>query len=428
VGAALYFETMNSITLRLVIVLAALSISGLIIMQVLLLQKAFRQEEKSFSHNVLLSLKSVATQLIRLDQPGAVVADPVEQLADNYYVVMVNDAVDAGLLESLLQKEFTQRNIAVNFEYGIYNCQTNRMVFGNSVSTNTALQSSLPQGLPTYDQDNYYFGVYFPSKRANLAAQMHFWVFSSGFVLLLVLFFAFAIYYILRQRRLSQLQKQFVNNMTHEFKTPIATIALSAQALAGYEQAPKPGRVTKYAGIIGQEAGRLQQHIEQVLQVALLDNQRLPLKKEQVQVHQLLQQVVSQCQEQHPKLTVQWQLQAAQHTLHADPLHLAGVFANLLDNAAKYAGPEATVHIKTFNHKKQWGISLCDDGPGIENAHLKKVFSRFYRVPTGNLHNVKGFGLGLHFVKQLVQAHGGHISISSTPGKGSCIKILLPYA
>jgi two-component system, OmpR family, phosphate regulon sensor histidine kinase PhoR len=325
----------------------------------------------------------------------------------------------------LLQTEFEKRNITADFEYGVYDCAEKCMVGGNNSSPRKISKQVNFSELPAWKNDGYYFGVQFPLMEANLLSQMGIWGFSSIVLLIVIFFFVYTLFVILKQKRLSEIQKDFINNMTHEFKTPLSTITISTSVLKDPGIIQTPERLLNYATIIENESQRLQQQVERVLQMARLETEDLGLKKENHDLHKLLSEAAAN-NSIASKTTINLELEAKQATLLCDKLHIMNVIFNLLDNAIKYNLNKPVLNIRTYNTPGQIILEFRDNGIGINPEDQKKIFYRFYRVPTGNVHDVKGFGLGLSYVKLIVEAHKGKISISSEPGKGSCFTITLP--
>jgi two-component system phosphate regulon sensor histidine kinase PhoR len=216
--------------------------------------------------------------------------------------------------------------------------------------------------------------------------------------------------------------------MTHEFKTPIATIAVSTEVLKDPNIIHQPERLKNYAVIIEKENVRLKQQVERVLQMARLDKEDIGLKKEPVDVHQLIQDSIRHhAMALHErKGVINSELTATQFQIEADKFHLTGVFNNLIDNAIKYCKEIPQITIRTFNRGKGCVVEVLDNGIGISQENKKRVFQKFYRVPTGNVHDVKGFGLGLSYAKKIVETHGGEISLQSELGKGCSFQIYIP--
>jgi two-component system phosphate regulon sensor histidine kinase PhoR len=284
--------------------------------------------------------------------------------------------------------------------------------------------------LPPWSNQAYYFGVQFPNRAGHLANQMGIWSFSSIVLLLVILFFAYALFVILKQKRLSEIQKDFVNNMTHEFKTPIATISVSAEVLKDPKIIEHPDRLYNYATIIEKENSRLKFQVERVLQMVRLDKEDIGLKKDRIDFHQLIHDSISNATVpiREAGAKVQSVLDASSFELTADRLHLTNVFNNLLDNAIKYCHSVPHILIRTYNQAEGIVMEVIDNGVGIAESNQKKVFEQFYRVPTGNLHDVRGFGLGLSYVRTVVEAHRGRVSVQSMLGQGSTFKVWLPLS
>jgi two-component system, OmpR family, phosphate regulon sensor histidine kinase PhoR len=417
-------------TLRIVIILAGLSIVGIGIIQVYWVRRAFDLRENQFNRDVNSALSSVATQIFQIHKTPSPFNNPVDQVSTNYFIVNINSPVENKLLEFLLVTEFEKRNITADFEYGVYDCIDNCMAGGKLVShlkKTVALQGSLTQ-LPAMQNDVYYFGVLFPQLEANLISQMGIWSFSSAVLLIVIAFFVYTLFVILKQRRLSEIQKDFINNMTHEFKTPISTIALSTGVLKDPAIIHSPERLLSYATIIEVENQRLKQQVERVLQMASLDKEDIGLKKEIIDLHEIIREAASNMSLtlQESKGTINLDLEATRSKVSVDKLHFTNVFFNLLDNAIKYTNRAPEISIHTFSAGDKLHIEIRDNGLGISRENLKKIFHRFYRIPTGNVHNIKGFGLGLNYVKLIVESHGGKIDATSTPEKGSVFTITLP--
>lgn len=403
-------------------------IVGITITQLYWLRRAFDLKEAEFERTVTAALFNVANQIVDINNTPSPAMNPVKQVSTNYFIVMVNGDVKASLLEFLLRSEFEKRNIRVDFEYGIYDCMNERMKYGDYVSFRPSKEKVTSRRLPEWDDYAYYFGVQFPNREAHILNQMGIWSFSSIVLLIVIIFFAYTIFVIMKQKRLSEIQKDFINNMTHEFKTPISTIAVSTEVLKDPDIVRHPERLLNYATIIEKENVRLKQQVERVLQVAKLERDDIGLKKEKVDVHEVINDAIKNTtmalQERNGSVTCD--LKAARHHVNADRLHLTNVLYNLIDNAIKYCSHEPHVVIETRDDGKYMGIAVRDNGIGIAPEHLKRIFEKFYRVPTGNVHDVKGFGIGLNYVKTLIEAHKGIIKVESEPGKGSTFRIMLP--
>ncbi len=425
-----YLYLVKTSTIRFIVVLATLSIVGISITQVYWVKRAFDLKEDEFKRNVNTALLNVAQQIYSFADHGpAPTHNPVKQLSTNYFVVMVNSQIDASLLEFMLRTEFDKRKIQADFEYGIYDCANEKMMYGNYVQVNDGKsKTEISKNLPKWNTQGYYFGVQFPNREAQIINQMGIWSFSSVVLLVVIVFFAYTLFVILKQKRLSEIQKDFINNMTHEFKTPIATIALSTEVLKSPDILRQPERLLSYTTIIENENKRLKQHVERVLQMAKLDKESIELKKEAVNLHEVVQEVTNGMATsiQEKKIEVDLDLQAVEPVIQADKLHATNVVYNLLDNAIKYSAENPKIWISVKQAEKHLVLEVKDNGIGVKEDDQKKIFDKFFRVPTGNVHNVKGFGLGLNYVRQIVDAHRGKITVKSHLGEGCTFRIYFP--
>lgn len=268
------------------------------------------------------------------------------------------------------------------------------------------------------DQQTYFF--------RNIARQL-----AMSLLALLLLGFSFymLVSLLFRQKRLSELKTDFINNMTHELKTPIATINLASEALFDQWLNQDSTTIQRYNQIIYDENQRLKNHVERILNIALLEKSGFSLQQQQLDIHQLLNKVIEQSElriKQHGAV-VNLKLEATQVRIAADEMHLINVFTNLIDNALKYTKQKPVIEIKTSSTRIGISIAVTDNGIGMSVSQQKKVFDKFYRVPTGDVHDVKGFGLGLAYVKTIIELHGGNIQLTSETGKGSTFIIYLPF-
>jgi len=414
--------------IRFVVLLGAFAIIGIISIQVYFLQNMWNIKEKQFVQSVMIGLRDVAEQMSKYNQTALPHVYPIRQLSSNYFVVDINSVIDANILEFYLKAEFDKLNLQTDFEYAIYNCQTDKMEYGNYLTkSGTAKPNVLTANLPKYDQYTYYFGVNFPSLRNNIIGDMTIWFFFMALLLVAIIFFVYAIFVILHQKRLSEMQKDFINNMTHEFKTPISSINISADVIMSPDIINDPARLFTYGSVIKQENSRLNQQVDKVLQIARIESHSFHLNRELLDLNALILKVVENCKANSNRLlTVNTDLGDSVDKIEADSLHLTNLFHNLLDNASKYSGKEPVITIKTSCTAKLVVIHFSDNGPGIRPEFQNRVFQKFYRIPTGNLHDVKGFGLGLYYVKTICDYHQWQISLISDQGKGVTFVIEIP--
>jgi len=409
-------------TIFIVILLAIVSLGLIVAGQVYWVRKAYSIQEQQFNDRVVMALTRVVGEILIMNKDSAV-TEPVLQKQANFFVANINETPEPYLLETLLREEFERSNLTEDFEYGIYDCFTDSIVFGGKVDFGNPVtgRAEKIQELINLDPDGHYFGVLFPNKTALILRQLDFWMYSSIIIFFIVLFFSYTILLLLRQKRLSEVKTDFINNMTHELKTPISTIALSTEALSAPDIVQQPDRFNQYVHIIRNENERLRSQVEKVLQIASLSPGRVKLKMERVDLHTIIRKAEGtfrvKIEEIDGAITVD--LEAKNSAILGDQLHVTNMVYNLLDNAVKYSGEHPNVTVRTSNQKGRLWVSITDHGIGISKAHQKMIFDKFYRVPTGNRHDVKGFGLGLFYVKTMMRAHGGRVFVESTPGKGS---------
>jgi len=415
---------MSNRSLRIFLVFSAIVLSSIIVMQGYWLRSAWRLSDSDFERRVSASLRVVNSQINDFYKLENNSTNPVRRVASNYYVVDIPNSIDPVILEEYIKRAFKRNDIKADFEYGIYDCSVNHIHYGGYVCySDKCNDQTVHYKFPSVDDNSYYFGVYFPS--VSLASNtMNTWLLSSGAILLLILIFCCAVVIVLRQKRLSEIQKDFVNNITHEFKTPVSTIGLSAEALQNPAIYSSPDRMKQYTDIIRQESERLQQHTERILQAGLM-SERDKLEVKPLAVNETIRHLIRNIG---PMLAqkgavINLHLSEAEPVLLTDEFHFSNVIYNLVDNALKYCDENPVIEITTIADAHHITISVQDNGLGIKKEEQKNIFKRFYRVPTGNVHNVRGFGLGLYYVKTILKRLKGDIKVLSGPGAGSNFSI-----
>lgn len=248
------------------------------------------------------------------------------------------------------------------------------------------------------------------------------------FTLIIISAFFLTVGTLLRQKKLSEIKSDFINNMTHEFKTPLATISLAIDALRTEKVKQDPAKSAYFSGIIKEENNRMNKHVETILQAAITDRQELQFTKKELNVNEIITQTVGKFRLQlnEKGAVVNVHLQAAKDTIIGDDVHFSNMISNLVDNAVKYSNGPLILNVSSSNRGKYIVVKVEDNGIGMSKETVKRIFEKFYRAHTGNLHNVKGFGLGLSYVKSVVEAHNGRIKAESVPGKGSSFILELP--
>ena len=366
----------------------------------------------------------------RVKSKKAFLGDIVKSLIEVDLNQPIEERIDPRVIDSLLSISLANHGVYIPFEMGVFD-QSKQMVFGKLEFEEQLKESVLSAKLFPNDviQFPFYVHVHYP----NLDG----YIFKNIWLLLAVsLIFILAIigliYYILRtivqQKKNSEIKNDFINNMTHELKTPISTVSLACEALADPELGNIESVKNRYIGIINAENKRLGLLVEEVLQSAVLDKGDFKLKREELDMHVVINDVIDKFSIQVKERSgeIKPRLEASKSLVEADRNHLTNVIYNLLDNAVKYSKDSPVIEITTKNDANFITIGVKDSGIGISPENLKKVFDKLYRVPTGNVHNVKGFGLGLSYVKIICERHGGRVYVDSELGEGSTFYIELP--
>ena len=345
----------------------------------------------------------------------------------------MKERVNQEVLDSLLKLELLNRGIKAKFQYGVFDYNGNELIVDSVSNINKIRQSGFYAQLFPNDAMTtpHFLSVFFPHKKGYLLKTM--WLMLSTSVLLLIIIvwaFTFTIQTIFKQKKLSEVKNDFISNMTHELKTPISTISLACEALSDKDMANNDEIRGNYVGMISQENKRLGLLVESVLKSATWDKEDLKLKKEDFDLHKVINEVADNIliQVESKFGSLHKKLSAANSRISADQVHITNLIYNLLDNANKYSPQTPEITIGTENFKDGVLLTVADKGEGIKRENLNKIFEKFYRVPTGNVHNVKGFGLGLNYVKAIIERHGGEITAFSVYGKGTNFNIYIPFS
>jgi two-component system phosphate regulon sensor histidine kinase PhoR len=345
---------------------------------------------------------------------------------------VINERVKPQTLDSLLKSVLYNYGIDADYSYELVESD-------NTLFKRISLENKLE------NSQKIFFGKLFPSDLVpnhtylvlrfdgkqpffykNIVKQLALSLVAIG---LLGFSFFMLVSLLFRQKRLSELKTDFINNMTHELKTPIATISLASEALINFQNFENLDSIKRYNKIIHEENDRLKSHVERILNIALLEKSGFSINHEQLDLHKLLEKVIEQSQLRITRQDahISFVKEAQRSLVVADGMHLINVFTNLIDNALKYTRQKPFISIKTSNTKIGISIFVTDNGIGMNQSQLKRIFEKFYRVPTGDVHDVKGFGLGLSYVKTIIELHGGYIKVTSELGKGSTFEIYLPF-
>lgn len=427
------FTTMQNAQLIRVLILGVLAIFGIISVQSYWVTSSWNINEQEFDEKVNYILYYTACSLADFNGAELPKKDIIKRRTSNYYIVNIDSEINPVVLESFLQEEMEAWTLNVDFEYAIYDCTSNEMVYGNYCQYELRGKPS-PQTTPELPKSNtltsnYYFGVRFPTRSNYLLSKMQLSIFFSLILLLTILFFAYSMYVLLRQNRIAQRQKEFINNMTHEFKTPLSTVKIAADVFLKHPRIQEEPRLSTYAQIIKDQNQRLNEQVERVLLLAKFEKDNFLLKKEPIPLPAFLQDIVEKQRVRLEDLggQISLDLPEQQLTIEADPFHLSNILNNLIDNSIKYSRDKPEINLQLREENKRLRLSIRDKGIGIPKEFQNLIFEKFYRVPTGNIHNVRGFGIGLYYVKRICRAHRWDIKLISEVNQYTRFEIEIPY-
>lgn len=446
---------MNRSTINAVVIIGVLSILSILVIQIFWINQTIDTQKKAiqiqdrqdslnlkqFEEQVRVALRNVVEEISTHHADSSDLYGAVKQQRSNYFLVDVNEDLHPYYVEQLLKRNFYDHGISSNFQYGIYDCYNDSIVYGNIIRySRDSLYNPISDTLTgitspglAWKKDGHYFTVFFP----DISAQPHEessskqespWIYLMIIVGLILAFFAFTVSIIIRQKRLSEVKTDFINNMTHELKTPISTIGLSSEMLLREDFSNDAERLKRYAGLIYKENKRLEHQVERVLNIAKLNKNELSLKKTPLHLHELIEEAADSFRFNQLQSggEIRLNLEADPDDISGDQVHITNVIFNLIDNAVKYSKDKLEVSVSSINDKRGVLLTFSDKGIGIRKEDLKLIFDKFYRVSTGNVHDVKGFGLGLYYVKLVVDAHGGTIHVKSQPSEGTTFTLWLP--
>ena len=432
--------------------------------------KRTRAKKPILTSTITLPAPAVSNMASNRPGSGTSVSDQSEMIKDIFRGVLMADRplterVNRFMLDTLLRQALNERGINILFDYAVRSQQQGDLLFTSTgltpnnmpVAKRAAVQQQFEKSsykaalFPNnmLETGNYIY-LFFPDQRAFILSRMTATLAGSAILILVIMgCFYVAITTILRQKKLADIKNDFINNMTHEFKTPISTISLAVDMareqlttsaipmMAGAggepESAGVADRLSRYVSIIRDENRRLGSHVEKVLQMALLDKGEVKLSLVPVNVHDVIEKVLNtmslSIEQRQGELDIDFD--ASQEVVLADEVHLTNMLYNLIDNAIKYSPDHVAIRIRTGNTVLPSGkpavtVAVADQGLGITKEQIGRIFETFYRVPTGNRHDVKGFGLGLSYVKKMAEEHQGQITVVSTPGQGSEFLLTIP--
>lgn len=424
------FTKLHSI---LIIGLVLLSLLGLSVIQFSWLQGAKVIQEEKIQEQLTMVMEKFK---ISFDDSQMVIDQQFEgnkSYGDNSYKTNFTTAIKS-LMDSILSAE----NFKMDFEFGLTTCKSDDY----SYFSNPLLEAEIKKGSEiklgdcsflsnSGTKDHLHFFAIFPQKEQLIFREMSLAIGSSIlFMLLLAGAFCYTLFTIFQQKKLSEMKNDFINNLSHEFKTPIASISLAAKTLQRLAPVRESNKALNYIHLIDQEGKRLENHIDKVLQMATIDSGNFALDKQEVNIHEVIEKVKKSLSLILEKSggEINLRLQALRPNIYADAIHLFNILYNLVDNAIKYNNNKPLIFVDCSETDEGLKISISDNGIGMSREVQQQAFDRFYRRKTGNVHDVKGFGLGLAYVKKMMEAHQGRIELDSQPGRGSTFSLIFPTA
>lgn len=368
------------------------------------------------------------------DEYESLVTDVVRSILGSEVQQPLNERIDPALLDSLLTHELANIGLVGAHPFGVFTATQQAVPLSGDSEDDRAALAGSPYRVRLFRHDmvgqSYFLHVLVPAGESSVLSGVAPMLGITALFLLVILgAFAHTVRTILKQKRIGQIRSDLVNNLTHELKTPISTIGLACEALSDPSLPRTDEQVKRFTNMIRDENKRLGSLVENVLQSAVLEDGQMVIKRVDLDLHNLIRDVVrsSSMQVSRRNGNVEMELNAELHHISGDRIHLTNLLYNLIDNAIKYTEQEPKIRIRTSSNNERVTLSVSDNGIGIPSSEHRKIFDRLYRVPTGNIHNTKGFGLGLSYVKNVVERHNGRIRLESQPGKGSTFHIELPF-
>lgn len=432
----------------IITILILLSLLGLIFFQILWLKSSLESQEQKFHEHLTMAIYDVSQKLseekgnlmplIKKNRP----LFPSEKLQMEFFAPTIMQRFTRDEIKQIIRKVFDKQSLQkVPFEFSIssfsivgeelvsenfYRMQKDT----NNIQKVIALESPSASNSEGISQEEV-LTILIPHAKSYIWQSMTWFITGSVlFTIIIMCAFFFTVRALIKQKKLSEIKSDFINNMTHEFKTPLATISLAVDALKNDKVSGNKEKMDYFTGIIKEENKRMNKQVETILQAALLDKQEVQLNLKALHAHELINSALNNIhlQVEEKKGMLETHLGAAKDLLMVDEVHFTNLVSNLLDNAVKYSKENLKIILSTSSAGNQFKIKIEDNGIGMNKETVSRIFEKFYRAHTGNLHNVKGFGLGLSYVKTMVDAHHGSIKAESTPGKGTIFHLSFPLA
>ncbi|HEU0125010.1 HAMP domain-containing sensor histidine kinase [Flavobacterium sp.] len=414
--------------LNSIILLGLIAIISILVAQLLWTKEAFTIEQKKLSQKAHIALLEVAKKLYEGTNHELPAQNPVQKIANDYYIVNVDNEFEPDILEFYLKTEFKKMNITTDFEYAMYNCQSDEMVYGDYISlSKKKAECKKTVYFPKHKTLVYYFAVRFPNETTYLFSSMRFWFILSTALILILLIYVYSIFKLLQQKKYSELQRDFINNMTHEFKTPLASILIASKYLIEQKPIKEDKKLFTYTDIIINQGNKLNGHIEKILNIAKSDYTPLELKKESILIIPIIEEAIENIKLKYPEASISIETISCEYLLETDSFHFGNLVYNLLDNAVKYCNEKPEIKIKITEESNCLKLEFIDNGIGITPKKISFIFDKFYRVQNEKSNEVNGFGLGLYYVKEICSLQNWKIKAENNQEKGVTITLSIPY-
>lgn len=410
--------------LNIVITLGLVAIIGILIAQLLWTRQAYNLEDRKFNQKVNIALMEVVDKMS--EGKSSFTENPVQIVANDYYVVNINNEFHPAVLEHYLKTEFTRLQINTDYVYALYNCHSDQMIYGKYMTSHQEEPSEKVIQFPKHKNLTYYFSIRFPDKTTYLISSLRFWYLLTFALIIILLVYVYSIYTIIQQKKFSELQRDFINNMTHEFKTPLSSILLATEALNKQEIVQQNSKLHTYTSIIIDQSYKLNNHIEKILNIAKNDSAGLSLKTEKILLLPFIEEIAENMQQKNENLNIDVNIENNAFVI-ADKFHFTNIIYNIVDNSIKYCEIKPNIIISSEKDSKGLYLKFKDNGIGIPAKNIPHIFDKFYRVHTQKSDEINGFGLGLFYVKKIVQQHHWKISVENNKDLGITTTLFFPF-
>ncbi|HEX7871179.1 MAG TPA: HAMP domain-containing sensor histidine kinase [Chryseobacterium sp.] len=410
--------------LNIIISLGLVAIIGILIAQLLWTKQAYNLEDRKFNQKVNIALMEVVDKMT--EGKTSFTENPVQIIANDYYVVNINNEFHPAVLEHYLKTEFTRFQINTDYVYALYNCHSDQMVYGKYMTQHQEEPSEKVIQFPKHKNLVYYFSIRFPDKTTYLISSLRFWYLLTFALIIILLVYVYSIYTIIQQKKFSELQRDFINNMTHEFKTPLSSILLASESLNKQEIVQENPKLQTYTSIIINQSHKLNNHIEKILNIAKNDASGLSLKPQKIILPPFIQEIAENIKQKNENVSIKIDIEE-NLSIFADEFHFTNIIYNLLDNSIKYCATNPEITISSNKDSKGLYLKFKDNGMGIPAKNIAHIFDKFYRVNANKSDEINGFGLGLFYVKKIIQQHHWKISVENNPDKGITVTLFFPF-